>query len=154
MIDKIAFGTSSKQEKRKEQSNMAWLAGSGGSATASQAGQSTATNQLASQGVSQAGSQVAAQGVANTAAKPSMWSQMGSNFKEGMTEGAKTAGQNATGQLGTSTIMGQVGGGQYGNEAAAMTQSMANEPMKRPNFGGGQLGGGIDWSALLAILMR
>ena len=133
---------------------MAWLAGSGGLATASQAGQSAATNQLASQGVSQAGSQVAAQGVANTAAKPSMWSQMGSNFKEGMTEGAKTAGQNATGQLGSNTVMGQVGGGTYGNAAGAEMEQVANQPMKRPSFSGGTPGGNIDWSALLAMLMR
>lgn len=134
---------------------MAWLAGSGaGKAATSQAGQAAATNQLASQGVSQAGSQVAAQGVANTAAKPSMWSQMGSNFKEGMTEGAKTAGQNATGQLGSNTVMGQVGGGTYGNAAGAEMEQVANQPMKRPGFSGGTPGGNIDWSALLAMLMR
>ena len=133
---------------------MAWLAGSGGAATASQAGQAAATHQRASQGVSQAGSQVAAQGVANTAAKPSMWSQMGSNFKEGMTEGAKTAGQNATGQLGSNTVMGQVGGGTYGNAAGAEMEQVANRPMKRPGFSGGTPGGNIDWSALLAMLMR
>ena len=134
---------------------MAWLVGSGaGKAAASQAGQAAATNQFAAQGVSQAGSQVAAQGVANTAAKPSMWSQMGSNFKEGMTEGAKTAGQNATGQLGSNTVMGQVGGGTYGNAAGAEMEQVANQPMKRPGFSGGTPGGNIDWSALLAMLMR
>jgi hypothetical protein len=83
-----------------------------------------------------------------------MWSQMGSNFKEGMIEGAKTAGQNATGQLGSNTVMGQVGGGTYGNAAGAEMEQVANQPMKRPGFSGGTPGGNIDWSALLAMLMR